>query len=71
MLVYKSDRGHKTKILGPFLKSAHLMKVQQTRAFKNFSYKGAIKIKTLKLTGRLTIEPSGVFAQASLHLPQT
>ena len=49
------------------------MKVQQIRAFKNVSYIGAIKIKikTLKLTGRLTIEPSGVFAQASLHLPQT
>ena len=49
------------------------MKVQHIRAFKNVSYKGAIKIKikTLKLTGPLTIEPSGVVAEASLHLPQT
>ena len=49
------------------------MKVQQIRAFENFSYVGGlkIKIKTLKLTGRLTIEPSGVFVQASLLLPQT
>ena len=73
LLVYKSDRGRKKKILEPFSKSAHLIKVQQMRAFKNFSYKGSIKIKikNLKLTGRLTIELSGVFAEASLRLPQT
>ena len=73
LLVYKSDRGRKTQILEPFSKSAHLIKVQQIRAVKNFLYKGSIKIKvkTLKLTGRLTIELSGVFAEASLRLPQT
>ena len=53
LLVYKSDRGRKTEILEPFSKSGHLIKVQQIRTFKNFSYKGSIKIKikTLKLTG--------------------
>ena len=71
LLVYKSDRGRKTQILEPFSKSAHLIKVQQIRAVKNFSYKGSIKVKTSKLTGRLTIELSGVFAEASLHLLQT
>ena len=71
LLVYKSDRGRKKKILEPFSKSAHLIKVQQMKAFKNFSYKGSIKIRIKKLTGRLTIELSGVFAEASLRLPQT
>ena len=52
LLVYKSDRDRKKKILEPFSKSAHLIKVQQMKAFKNFSYKGSIKIKIKKTYGK-------------------